>query len=172
MHYKQRKVILSKRYESFQKKVNRIILTLTVRKIIFNMSERRQFEIINEETTLLYGAVKLLAENNFKAVIDEIDTNCRELNKTNIESYQKLTETLSCLKEIDPEWEISAETRETFVPALLIECLREGIRFIDTSDLENLNFGLFNLVHQILGRIREFDPTWSINSSIQFEALK
>ncbi len=74
----------------FHKKVNRIILTPTVRKIVFNMSERRQFQIINKETTLLYGAVKLLAENNLKAVIDEIDTNCKELNQTNIQMYQKL----------------------------------------------------------------------------------
>ena len=156
----------------FRKKVDRIILTPTVRKIIFNMSERRQFQIINKETTLLYGAVKLLAENNFKAVIDEIDTNCKELNQTNIQMYQKLNETLSCLKEIDPEWKIAAETRETFVPVVLIECLRESISLIDTSDLENPNFGICNLVHQILGNIREFDPTWSINSSMRFEALK
>jgi len=79
------------------------------------------FQIINKETTLLYGAVKLLAENNFKAVIDDIDTNCKELNQTNIQMYQKLNETLSCLKEIDPEWKIAAETRETFVPVVLIE---------------------------------------------------
>ncbi len=113
-----------------------------------------------------------MAENNFKAVIDEIDTNCKELNQTNIQMYQKLTETLSCLKEIDPEWKIAAETRETFVPVVLIECLREGVSLIDISDLENLNFGIYNLVHQILGRIRELDPTWSINSSIRFEALQ
>jgi hypothetical protein len=156
----------------FRKKVNRIILTPTVQKIIFKMSERRQFEIINKETTLLYGAVKLLAENNFKTVIDEIDTNCKELNQANIQWYQKLIETLYCLKEIDPDWKIAAETRETFVPVVLIQCLREGIRLINTSDLENLNFGICNLVHQILGRIREFDPTWSINSSMRFEALK
>ena len=85
----------------FRKKVDRIILTPTVRKIIFNMSERRQFQIINKETTLLYGAVKLLAENNFKAVIDETDTNCKELNHANIESYQKLIENHFCLREID-----------------------------------------------------------------------
>ena len=86
--------------------------------------------------------------------------------------YQKLNETLSCLKEIDPEWKIAAETRETFVPVVLIECLRESISLIDTSDLENPNFGICNLVHQILGNIREFDPTWSINSSMRFEALQ
>jgi hypothetical protein len=107
-----------------------------------------------------------LAENNFKAVVDEIDTNCKELNQTNIQMYQKLIEALSCLKEIDHEWKIAAETRETFVPVVLIKCLREGVSLIDTSDLEDLNFGICNLVHQILGRIREFDPTSSINSSM------
>ena len=117
----------------FRKKVNKIILTPKVQKIIFSMSEQRQFEIINKEATLLYGAVQLLAENNFKAVIDEIDTNCKELNQTNIQSYKKLIETLSCLKEIDPQWKIAAETRETFVPVALIECLQEGICLINTS---------------------------------------
>jgi hypothetical protein len=136
------------------------------------MFERRQIEIINKEATLLYISVKLLAEKNFKAVIDETDTNCKELNHANIESYQKLIENHFCLREIDSEWKISADTGETFVPALLIECLQEGIRMFDTSDLDTLNFGTCNLVHQILGRIREFDPTWSINGSIRFEALE
>ena len=52
---------IQKDMSPFRKKVDRIILTPTVRKIIFNMSERRQFQIINKETTLLYGAVKLLS---------------------------------------------------------------------------------------------------------------
>jgi hypothetical protein len=71
-------------------------------------------------------------------------------------------------RQIIPDWNIKTELRESRLAIKpLVDVLRDCIEKLDTSNSELMEVKSYNRMHQALVKIREKDPTWSINGSVR-----
>jgi len=116
--------------------------------------------------------VTQVIEKGVKACIDDIHTSPQSSMLDCLEAHQRLHSYLHHARQIVPSWNIKAELRESrLVVTPLVDIFRDCLRELDTSNSNLLEVKSHNRMHQALAKIREKDPTWSINGSIRYGAL-
>jgi hypothetical protein len=89
-----------------------------------------------------------------------------------LEAHRRLHSYLHHARKLVPNWNIKTELRESRLAIKpLVDVFRDCLEKLDTSDLELMEVISYNRMHQALLRIREKDPTWSINGSIRYGDL-
>jgi hypothetical protein len=117
-------------------------------------------------------AVTEAIEKGVKECIDDISTPPHSTMLHSFKAHRRLHSYLHYARQIIPNWNIKAELRESrLVVKPLVNIFRDCLEKLDTSDPRVTEVISYNRMHQALVRIREKDPTWSINGSIRYGTL-
>jgi hypothetical protein len=124
------------------------------------------------EKEMLVLIIILFIEKGVKECIDHISTPPRSSMADSLEAHRKLHSYLHHARKLVPNWNIKTELRESRLAIKpLVDVFRDCLEKLDTSDLELMEVISYNRMHQALLKIREKDPTWSINGSIRYGDL-
>ncbi len=128
--------------------------------------------LTEHEREILVLIVTQITEKGVKECIDNINASPRSSMIDCLEAHQKLHSYLHHARQIIPDWNIKTELRESRLAIKpLVDVLRDCIEKLDTSNSELMEVKSYNRMHQALVKIREKDPTWSINGSIRYGSL-
>ncbi len=116
--------------------------------------------------------VMQVIEKGVKECIHNICTPPQSSMMDCLEAHRRLHSYLHHARQIVPDWNIKTELRESRLAIkLLVDVLRDCLEKLDTSNLELMEVISYNRMHQALVKIREKDPTWSINGSMRYGVL-
>jgi hypothetical protein len=128
--------------------------------------------LTEHEKEILVLIVMQVIEKGVKECIDNIYTSPQSSMMDCIEAHRKLHSYLHHARQIVPDWNIKTELRESRLAIKpLVDTLRDCIEKLDTSNPELMEVKSYNRMHQTLVKIREKDPTWSVNGSIRHGTL-
>ena len=124
------------------------------------------------EKEMLVLIVTQFIEKGVKECIDHISTPPQSSMVDCLEAHRRLHSYLHHARKLVPNWNIKTELRESRLAIKpLVDVFRDCLEKLDTSDLELMEVISYNRMHQTLLKIREKDPTWSINGSIRYGDL-
>lgn len=124
------------------------------------------------EKEMLVLIVTLFIEKGVKECIDHISTPPQSSMADCLEAHRRLHSYLHHARKLVPNWNIKTELRESRLAIKpLVDVFRDCLEKLDTSDLNLMEVISYNRMHQALLKIREKDPTWSINGSIRYGDL-
>lgn len=111
-------------------------------------------------------------EKGVKECIDDISTPPYSTMLHSFKAHRRLHSYLHYARQFIPNWNIKAELRESrLVVKPLVNIFRDCLEKLDTSDPKVIEVISYDRMHQALAKIREKDPTWSINGSIRYGKL-
>jgi hypothetical protein len=117
-------------------------------------------------------AITEAIEKGIKECIDDINTPPQSTMLHSFKAHRRLHSYLHYARQIIPNWNIKAELRESrLVVKPLVDIFRDCLEKLDTSNPRVIEAISYNRMHQALAKIREKDPTWSINGSIRYGNL-
>ena len=117
-------------------------------------------------------AITEAIEKGIKECIDDINTPPQSTMLNSFKAHQRLHSYLHYARQIIPNWNIKTELRESrLVVKPLVDIFRDCLEKLDTSNPKVIEAISYNRMHQALAKIREKDPTWSINGSIRYGDL-
>ena len=117
-------------------------------------------------------AITEAIEKGIKECIDDINTPPQSTMLHSFKAHRRLHSYLHYARQIIPNWNIKAELRESrLVVKPLVDIFRDCLEKLDTSNPRVIEAISYNRMHQALAKIREKDPTWSINGSIRYGIL-
>jgi len=117
-------------------------------------------------------AITEAIEKGIKECIDDINTPPQSTMLHSFKAHRRLHLYLHYARQIIPNWNIKAELRESrLVVKPLVDIFRDCLEKLDTSNPKVIEAISYNRMHQALAKIREKDPTWSINGSIRYGNL-
>jgi hypothetical protein len=130
------------------------------------------YMLTEHEKEIFVLIITQITEKGVKECIDDINASPQNSMIDCLEAHQKLHSYLHYARQIIPDWNIKTELRESQLAIkLLVDTLRDCIEKLDTSNPELMEVKSYNQMHQALAKIREKDPTWSINGSIRYGNL-
>jgi len=128
--------------------------------------------LTEREKEIFVLIITQITEKGVKECIDNIDASPQSSMIDCLEAHQKLHSYLHHARQIIPNWNIKTELRESRLAIKpLVDVFRDCLEKLDTSDLELMEVISYNRMHQTLLKIREKDPTWSINGSVRYGDL-
>jgi hypothetical protein len=128
--------------------------------------------LTEHEKEIFVLIVTQVIEKGVKECIDNIRTTPQNSMMDCLEAHRKLHSYLHHARQIVPDWNIKTELRESRLAIKsLVDVFRDCLEKLDTSNSEMMEVISYNRMHQALVKIREKDPTWSINGSIRYGAL-
>ena len=117
-------------------------------------------------------AITEAIEKGIKECIDDINTPPQSTMLNSFKAHRRLHSYLQYARQIIPNWNIKTELRESrLVVKPLVDIFRDCLEKLDTSNPKVIEAISYNRMHQALAKIREKDPTWSINGSIRYGNL-
>ena len=117
-------------------------------------------------------AITEAIEKGIKECIDDINTPPQSTMLNSFKAHRRLHSYLHYARQIIPNWNIKTELRESrLVVKPLVDIFRDCLEKLDTSNPKVIEAISYNRMHQALAKIREKDPTWSINGSIRYGDL-
>ncbi len=117
-------------------------------------------------------AITEAIEKGVKECIDDISTPPQSTMLHSFKAHRRLHSYLHYARQIIPNWNIKTELRESrLVVKPLVNIFRDCLEKLDTSDPKVIEVISYNRMHQALAKIREIDPTWSINGSLRYGTL-
>jgi len=117
-------------------------------------------------------AITEAIEKGIKECIDDVNTPPQSTMLHSFKAHRRLHSYLHYARQIIPNWNIKTELRESrLVVKPLVDIFRDCLEKLDTSNPKVIEAISYNRMHQALAKIREKDPTWSINGSIRYGNL-